>query len=199
MRFHGTIKSWNDERGFGFIQPDQGGQEIFAHIKAFSDPRSRPQPAQPVTFEVEVGPQGKKRAVNVQWVRSSRKAPPKTQHEAPARWSAASLWALPALLAVLLAGHLFGAAPRWTLWAYPALSALTFAVYARDKSAARQGRWRTSEKTLHLLALIGGWPGALLAQQWLRHKSSKTEFRVVFWGTVVLNLVAFGFLASPYG
>ena len=42
MQFSGTLKSWNDDRGFGFIeatqggQGGQGGQEIFVHVKAFA-------------------------------------------------------------------------------------------------------------------------------------------------------------------
>lgn len=74
---------------------------------------------------------------------------------------------------------------------------ITFLAYAADKSAARNGSWRTPESTLHLLALAGGWPGALLAQQFLRHKSAKREFRQVFWLTVALNVAAFVVLASP--
>lgn len=199
MRFQGIIKSWNDERGFGFIAPHHGGQEIFVHIKAFADPRGRPQPTQPVSFEVQVDAKGKKRAVNVEWVPSPRQPSCGTRVEASAPWGAASLLALPVLLVVLVAGYLLGNPPHWAFWAYPALSALTFMAYALDKSAARQGNRRTPEKTLHLLALLGGWPGALVAQQLLRHKSSKAEFRAVFWGTVALNLAAFIFLASPYG
>lgn len=82
---------------------------------------------------------------------------------------------------------------------YLVLSALTFTVYAVDKAAARANRWRVSEKTLHLLALAGGWPGALIAQEWLRHKSVKPAFRAVFWITVAVNIAAFVFLVSPYG
>ena len=70
---------------------------------------------------------------------------------------------------------------------YFAASVITFAVYAWDKSAARNGRWRTRESTLHLLALVGGWPGALLARQLLRHKSSKQSFRVLLCCTVLAN------------
>ena len=73
------------------------------------------------------------------------------------------------------------------LLVYIAGSVITFLAYARDKSAARNNRWRTPESTLHLLSLIGGWPGALVAQRVLRHKSSKQPFRTVFWGTVLLN------------
>ena len=82
-------------------------------------------------------------------------------------------------------------APPSTLWiaaAYAGMSLLTFIIYAIDKAAARAQRRRTPESTLHLLALACGWPGALLAQQWLRHKSVKQPFRTVFWLTVVINV-----------
>ena len=64
-----------------------------------------------------------------------------------------------------------------------------------DKNAAQNGNWRTKESTLHMLALIGGWPGAMYAQQKLRHKSIKTEFRQVFWATVVMNISALSWVA----
>jgi uncharacterized membrane protein YsdA (DUF1294 family) len=90
-------------------------------------------------------------------------------------------WALP---------HLVGAA-------YLLASAACFAVYAMDKAAARAGRWRTSESMLLLMGLACGWPGAALAQQWLRHKSSKPSFGARFWVTVAVNVGAFAYLASP--
>ena len=82
---------------------------------------------------------------------------------------------------------------------YIAVSFITFLVYAFDKSKAKKGEWRTQESTLHLLGLIGGWPGAALAQEVLRHKSKKTKFRVVFWLTVVVNIIALGWLTSNQG
>ena len=72
------------------------------------------------------------------------------------------------------------------------LNGVTFVTYAVDKSAAQRGAWRTSEKTLHLLALLGGWPAAWWAQQWMRHKSSKASFRMVYWCTVLLHSAALG-------
>ena len=62
------------------------------------------------------------------------------------------------------------------------------------QSAARRGTWRISERTLHGLAVLGGWPGALLAQQWLRHKSSKPKFRLVIWRTVAINVIGVGLI-----
>ena len=70
---------------------------------------------------------------------------------------------------------------------YLIASGVTFVVYAVDKSAAQRGRRRVPEQTLHFLAVIGGWPGALAAQQWLRHKSRKPSFLLAFWLTVVAN------------
>jgi len=82
---------------------------------------------------------------------------------------------------------------------YMVVSLLTFIIYAVDKSAAKKGVWRTQESTLHLLSLAGGWPGALVAQQKLRHKSKKQSFRLVFWVTVLLNCGAFVWLFTPTG
>ncbi|WMD22102.1 DUF1294 domain-containing protein [Achromobacter seleniivolatilans] len=81
--------------------------------------------------------------------------------------------------------------------AYLALSAITLALYAVDKAAARADRRRISENTLHLFSLVGGWPGALIGQQWLRHKTVKAEFRFVFWITVVINVTAFVLVCTP--
>lgn len=80
---------------------------------------------------------------------------------------------------------------------YLVASAGCFCAYALDKSAARAGRRRTPERTLLLMGLACGWPGAVLAQQWLRHKSTKQSFRLPFHATVALNIVAFGWLAAP--
>jgi cold shock CspA family protein len=78
MRFEGTLKTWHDDRGFGFIEPTQGGQEIFVHIKAFPAGTGRPQVGQVLSFEVALGPNGK-RAQAVQYPVRARSA------SAPAR------------------------------------------------------------------------------------------------------------------
>ena len=73
------------------------------------------------------------------------------------------------------------------LLAYGGASLLVLALYWRDKRSARQGQWRTPENTLHAVELLGGWPGALLAQQVFRHKTRKVSYQVVFWGIVALH------------
>ena len=58
-------------------------------------------------------------------------------------------------------------------------------------TATMNGRWRTPEKTWHLLSVAGGGPGALLAQQLLRDKCTKPSFVAVFWITVAANVAVF--------
>lgn len=102
-------------------------------------------------------------------------------------------------LAALIAATRIGKLPARLLWLYTVASSVAFIAYWIDKQAARKGRWRTRESTLHLLALIGGWPGALLAQRYLRHKSAKFSFRVTFWAAVTLNCSALGLFLTPAG
>lgn len=77
---------------------------------------------------------------------------------------------------------------KWLLCGYALMSAVTFTVYWMDKRFARGGGRRIPEKTLHLLSLAGGWPGALVAQRILRHKNRKVGFQIIFWLTVTLHV-----------
>ncbi len=76
------------------------------------------------------------------------------------------------------------------LTAYSAMSVITFIAFWRDERAASRKAWRTPEATLHLLELLGGWPGALLGQRVLRHKSSKTSYRFTLWCINALHIAA---------
>lgn len=198
MRFDGIIKTWNDDRGFGFIESTQGGQEIFVHIKSFRLRSGRPQEGQAISFEIELGPQGKKRAKNVEPIRAVRPVG-KRPSSSPAQWGTTTLFAIPAFLLLYVVALVLWRPPPMLAVVYIGVSAVTFFVYALDKSAAERRSWRTPESTLHVLSLAGGWPGALLAQQFLRHKSSKAEFRSVFWGTVLLNVIGFVAVCSSAG
>lgn len=108
-----------------------------------------------------------------------------------------SFLAIPAFVFLLGVIGLLWQPPLILAAVYLGLSALTFAIYALDKSAARKNRRRISEGTLHLLSLAGGWPGALIGQNLLRHKSSKAPFRFVFWVTVFVNCALSIALALP--
>lgn len=77
---------------------------------------------------------------------------------------------------------------NWLFAFYIGMSLVTFGVYWTDKRLARGGGRRISEKTLHLLSLAGGWPGALVAQRVVRHKNRKPGFQIVFWLTVALHV-----------
>lgn len=74
------------------------------------------------------------------------------------------------------------------LLAYPAASLILFLLYARDKYSAIHGNWRVPESTLHLIEAMGGWPGAYVAQQMMRHKTVKSSYQVVFWLIVAIHV-----------
>ena len=84
-----------------------------------------------------------------------------------------------------------------------AVNGLTVLAYAIDKRAARRGARRVPERTLLALGLVGGWPGAIVAQRRLRHKTRKQSFQRSFRLTVVLDLlvvaVVVAVVLSPLG
>lgn len=191
MRRKGKITKWKDDRGFGFITPIGGGEQVFVHIKSFSNRHRRPIGNEIVTFEAISDDQGRIRAEDVAFV--GDRSPVPTQR-------GTILFAVPALFLMFLAvSILLGQLPFVVLGLYLVASVVSFFVYARDKSAAKADQWRTAESTLHVLSLLGGWPGALVAQKMLRHKSKKQSFQIVFWATVVLNCVGLAWLFSPSG
>lgn len=78
------------------------------------------------------------------------------------------------------------------------MSTICFAAYGLDKQQAVTGGRRIPESTLHLLALIGGWPGAILGQRHFRHKTKKLSFLIEFWLVVVLHIGTVGIAAFMY-
>jgi uncharacterized membrane protein YsdA (DUF1294 family) len=67
-----------------------------------------------------------------------------------------------------------------------------FVAYGWDKRSAANGSRRVPEQTLHIMALFGGWPGALLGQRHFRHKTKKLSFLIVFWFVIVLHVAIVG-------
>ncbi len=196
MRIEGAVKTWNDDRGFGFIEPLHGGEDIFVHIKAYGARSGRPVVGQRVTFEVEMTSDGKKRAKRVEVIKS-RHLESHARNYNPAQWGTASYFAIPVFLIIFVATALIWKVPGWLAGVYLVASVVCFVVYAMDKSAAVAERRRVSEDTLLGLGLVGGWPGAIVAQQVLRHKSNKASFRAKFWVTVIVNVLGFIALSSP--
>jgi uncharacterized membrane protein YsdA (DUF1294 family)/cold shock CspA family protein len=193
MRYQGRISGRQDDKGFGFVTPNGGGQRAFIHMNAFANRRRRPVGTEIVIYEIVYDPMGRAQAENVRF------ADERTQRAPQAgRGMFAPLCASVFLMAIGAAAWAGRLSPLFPA-AYAALGVLTFLAYAIDKSAARNGRWRTQESTLHLFSLLGGWPGALAAQRLLKHKSIKTEFQSVFRVTAVLHCVALAWLLWSHG
>lgn len=196
MRYQGKITDWKDEQGFGFITQNGGEQRLFLHIKSFSQRVRRPSVGDTVTYTVSVDQKGRGNAQNVVFV--NQKQTQKTR-----RLRRDNTWPLycAALFCVFIAllvvfGKLFWQALAF----YASLNLITWVQYFLDKKAAQNAaRRRIPEIRLHLLALAGGWPGALLAQRMFRHKSSKQSFQEAYRATVIMHCCALGWLLSPYG
>lgn len=196
MRFDGLIKTWNDDRGFGFIEPLKGGREIFVHIKAVPSGTGRPVPNLKVSFEVELSADGKKRAKNIQFRRPTRAAS-RMPRPLSGTWGTGSMVALAGFAVCYVWVTIAYGTPMLLALGYLGMSLVSAIAYWLDKTAAQNGRWRVPESTLLMLGLVGGWPGAIVAQQTLRHKTSKASFRNAFWATVLLNVGAFAVVTTP--
>ena len=194
-RQQGTLVVWNDDRGFGFIEPDEGGDRLFVHIKSIGDIATRPQPGDRVTYSIGTGRDGRPAADNVVIAganprdRSAERRglpPPPVQYgiKPVIRILGAAL-----IFAFCTAAVTLGRAPSNLLLIYLIIGVISFYRYWRDKRAAEEGTWRSSENSLHLVDLVFGIVGGLLAQAVLRHKVSKPEFAVVSGGIAALHIV----------
>lgn len=193
MKYKGTVVQWNHQKGFGFIQPQAGGENVFFHISALSDRQSRPRMNERVSYELSVDNKSKKSAKSVMFVKA---------HSGLDKYTApmSKAQGFSVLFLALVAGWVWLArCPYWVLIGYVCLSIITFAVYAHDKRAAQKEAWRTKEASLHLLALVGGWPGALWAQKILRHKSQKQPFKAILWLTIFINISVFILVFTSLG
>ena len=181
MRLRGKITKWKDDRGFGFIRPLRGGEEVFVHIKAFSNRSRRPIGNEFVTYEIGSDYQGRIQAEHVEFLGDT----------STTRIEGSTIALTIALLFFMFVGiSVFTGRLPWVVFAlYLIASGVSFAVYDKDKKAAQRNEWRIGEGTLLLLGLLGGWPGAFVAQQALRHKTKKLSFQIAFWLTVVLNCI----------
>lgn len=187
VRMAGRITDWDDGRGFGFVVPNGGGERAFVHIKAFARGSRRPIPGDPVSYVTERDARGRLQAQQIRHVRTSVAKPQRP-------WRFLRLLAGVLVLLCLAAMAVVGTLPHWLALACLFMSLATWLLYFIDKRAAQAGRRRTPESSLHMGSLLGGWPGALVAQQLFRHKTAKREFQTVFWMTVVLNIAGVSWL-----
>jgi uncharacterized membrane protein YsdA (DUF1294 family)/cold shock CspA family protein len=213
MELRGRLKSWNDQKGFGFIRPEQGGDDIFVHISAMRGGR-RPVQGDRVLYLSERDKAGRMcRATHIRLdapmsldesaIRRKPVLPkpnptqrtkdePRARRNGPLRQPLLKslCFVLVCLLPSLGILRLAGQGSYWPLFAYSLGSLLAVALYMHDKRSALRSGWRTPEARLHLVELLGGWPGALVAQQALRHKTCKLSFQLVFWLIVIAHQVA---------
>ena len=189
MRFAGRITDWNDDKGFGFVEPSGGGERAFVHVNAFQRGSRRPAPGDLISYLPAKDSRGRLQAREIRHAGQRIEVP-----RQPSRLPRATIGSA-ALIAAAVAA-LIGWIPLPLTGAYVVLSAVSYLMYWSDKSAAGRGARRISESNLHLADLLGGWPGALIAQQQFRHKTIKQSFQSVFWMTAAVNLVAVGWLVS---
>lgn len=204
MRVQGRLIEWNDDKGYGFIQPlsDQSAnKKVFLHIKSFTRKGPRPVNGCLLEYAVALDSQGRISAQQVAYVKrgaasfvpasrnSSRQ--PAGSKAFTAHWR---VWLVLIYMIFLLAMVMTSQLPGWILLWPAIIGAVTYIFYGLDKRAAKLGQWRVQENTLHVLSAMGGWCGALSAQQQLRHKTAKSAFQQVFWVTVSINWLLMGLL-----
>ena len=189
MRLAGRISSWNEEKGYGFVVPHDGGERAFVHIKAFQIGIRRPVDGDLISYSTSKDGRGRMNATEVRFagqkIEASKPRTPRMQGKPLPRVAIALVFLLASVI-----GTSFGILPAVVPIVYALLSSVSYLMYTLDKAAAGESMQRIPENTLHLLDLIGGWPGALIAQQQSRHKTMKASFQSVFWFTVLANIAA---------
>ncbi|MDY0206348.1 MAG: cold shock and DUF1294 domain-containing protein [Pseudomonas sp.] len=194
MEQQGVLRSWNDDKGFGFIRADN--RDYFIHISSVQG--ERPQQGEAVLFVAGTDEKGRLRAESMRSA-GAQTAPAKQTHNSQHRQRPLTAHTLKRSLSILVTACAIPAmgawqyfqhsAVWWPLLLYISMSLLSILQYWHDKKNAKNGQWRTPEKQLHTVELLGGWPGALLAQQLLRHKTQKKSYQAVFWLIVLAHQV----------
>jgi uncharacterized membrane protein YsdA (DUF1294 family)/cold shock CspA family protein len=195
----GTLVFWNDEKGFGFVRPADGSEDYFAHISVFDRQQvRRPEIADRVLYQEALDPQGRRRLSYAMLKGAEREAPGTVRgiltKSRPPHVSA--LICVPLVLSSYIIWHFNNPLP---LMSYVFLSILTMVLYGYDKRHAIQGQWRIPELYIHVLEILGGWPGSLIAQIDFSHKTRKSLYRRRLQLIIAAHGVAWGiFLAFHF-
>jgi uncharacterized membrane protein YsdA (DUF1294 family)/cold shock CspA family protein len=199
MRDQGRLIEWFDEKGYGFIQPiDSDKDRVFLHIKDFARPGPRPIVGCALEYVPLVDGKGRWRAQQVTYLKATQVKTPQVQLQHKLQ-KQHPLTTLSIAYIVVLAGlAIFTLLPSVYLLIISIVNVLTYWLYSQDKQAAQQGEQRVAENTLHILAFLGGWPAAHLAQQKLRHKTQKQPFRNIYFTMIGLNIALIVLLISPF-
>jgi len=185
----GRVSQWDAAKGLGFVQPEGGGERLLLRRADLSGrlKTQGPRLGEAVRFAV-VGDARQRRAIQVRSLEAAAPRHADAPHPSAHAVSSNRLLVIPAFALLLGALHMAAPLPRPVPPLYGALSTALFIIYGLDKWAARRGKARIAEASLHLVALLGGWPGALLGQQIFRHKTAKPVFLRLTWAMVALNL-----------
>lgn len=169
MSLTGSISEWNRERGFGYIICD--GRRIFLHIREFKERHKQPEVGDAINFVMGSDKQGRPCAQQAVHANDGGRL---------RAWHFLLLAGLLALPGFAVYQGLGAIGARYAGGWVALISGITYFIYAWDKRRARDKGQREPERMLHLLEVLGGWPGAFLAQRKLRHKSSKGTYQFVF-------------------
>ncbi|OED54801.1 hypothetical protein BEI46_14500 [Aliivibrio fischeri] len=181
----GRVVEWNDSKGYGFISALNGELKVFLHISTLKNKNRRPKIGDEVSFDINEEIKGRFNANNVSI---------EGVNTIPSTIMFCFIYLVLASVALVMFNG-----EKMFLVLYLGMSLLTYAMYAVDKNAAKKGNWRTPENTLHVLSLLGGWPGALFAQNQFRHKSKKQPFKTILWITIFVNIGAFAWTFTSSG
>lgn len=188
----GRLAVWNDQRGFGFVDADDGAR-LFVHISSIRRIATRPRLGDRVSFATGTERNGRPAAIDVMIagansvdLGSGQRGV--TERSEPRDWArfGTSLF----IVVLIMTAVVVDRAPLWVPVVYLGLGLLTALAYAADKRAAESGGWRTSERSLHGLDLLGGIAGGLLAQDLLRHKTAKPRFVAATYLIAILHVAA---------
>ena len=162
MRFQGKIFNWNDDKGFGFVEPNGGGERAFVHIKAFNPRSRRPIDGDIIIYELVREDNHRAKALNIKFSRDATGALNKsvssknvhsknsgknnqTSQSRRPKGKAQSHTLANTFILLFCVGLalsvLVGPLPPVVGGIYVAMSVIAFLAYAIDKNAAQKGRW----------------------------------------------------------